>query len=152
MSEPTCLHRLGEARRPLERPGHERREQRRVAADAVQLDASPRTDSEKPLASRSSDGTSRVASATASAERRAKPAEETRRSWSTRSVYAVNASPTTSSRRPLTIAIEISSVEMSSGPITGSVGPSQRSVPPPDDHVSGEITITPSALSVIPPR
>ena len=34
--------------------------------------------------------------------------------------------------------------------MTGSVGPSQRSVPPPDDQVSGEITITPSALNSAP--
>ena len=111
----------------------------------------PRTDSANPAASRSRLGTRRVASATASAERRANPAAETSRSWSTRSVYALNARPTTASRSPLTTAIRISSVERSSGPITGSVGPSQSSVPPPDDQVSGEITMTPSALKSAPP-
>ena len=46
----------------------------------------PRTDSANPAASRSRLGTSRVARATASADRRAKPAAETSRSWSTSSV------------------------------------------------------------------
>ena len=44
----------------------------------------PRTASDNPPASRSSDGTRRVASATAKAERGANPAAATRRSWSTR--------------------------------------------------------------------
>ena len=84
----------------------------------------PRSASTRPAASRSSVGTSRVPSATASAERRAKPAAPTRRSWSSSSAYAANASPTRSEPQRLERGdSQLLDVETSRVPSTGTVGP-----------------------------
>ena len=73
-------------------------------------------------------------------------------SWSSSSAYAENASASVVSRRPFSTAIAISSVDRSSGPTTGIVGPSQSSVPPPDDQRNGDRTTTLAPVVSAPTR
>ncbi len=110
----------------------------------------PRNASTRPNASRSSVGTSRVAKATARDERRAQPAAPSSRSWSSRSAYTANASPTAASRSAYSAADDSSSRVTVSSPITGTIGPCQNGCEP-SFSIHGVSTKSATDENAIPP-